>query len=457
MRNRFLRFLTCKTGNFALMTALGFLPVVLSAGIAIDYAAALSQRNALQAAADAAVLYAASSGTLDRGTLAPLVENVFKANLTPSLAGIAQISEFDVGADKRITLKVRAVSPTSLARIIKPDGIALYVLSQAQAGSDDKIEVALVLDNTYSMSGQKLTDLKSASGALLDVFERIDKDKSKIKVALIPFSRYVNVGMSNRNAAWMSVQDDYSTTQNVCSTSKPVVSQSDCTTVTKTGYNDGVPYTYKQTTCQTVVYGDPVTTCADKTTNYKWTGCVGSRKSPYDVIDTTGDIKYTGLLNTGCGAAITPLTNDFTALRSAIKAMVANNETYIAPGLLWGWNALSPTEPFAQGLAYDADVKKFIVIMTDGTNTVSPSYPYHTGTSVSKSDSLMATLCTNAKNKDVTIFTVAVGIEKTSSTAVELGKCASSSDKSLLVTDSSKLTAAFEEIANQIMSPRLTM
>ncbi len=96
-------------------------------------------------------------------------------------------------------------------------------------------------------------------------------------------------------------------------------------------YNDGVPYTYNQKICSSTVYGDEIETCADKTTTYKWTGCVGSRTNPLDTQDISPDKKYPGLLNTSCGAAITTLTSDYTKLRAAIKAMVANDEPISRP------------------------------------------------------------------------------------------------------------------------------
>lgn len=451
------RMLRCKSGNFAVMTAFVATPLLLMTGVAIDYTSASAQRNSLQNAADAAVLYAASSGETDVAKLRLLAEKAFKGNLSASLQSSGRIDDFQVTPDHHISINASARAAVVMTRMIKPEGFNIAVMSQALAGTDDKIEVALVLDNTYSMIGQKLTDLKSASNSLVKIFEDLDKTKKKVKIAVVPFSRYVNVGVGNRSASWLTVPDDYTTTQNVCTTTKPVISQSGCTTTTKTGYNDGVPYTYKQTTCSSVTYGAPVTTCQNKTNSYSWTGCVGSRKSPFDVVDTTGDVKYTGLLNTTCGAALLPLSNDYTAIRSAISSMVANNETYIAPGILWGWNVLSPTDPFPQGLPYDTGVKKFIILMTDGTNTVSPTYPTHTGTNVATSDSLMATVCKNVKAKQITVFTVGVGIDASSSTATELGKCASAPDKAVLVQDSSKLTATFQMIGSQIMAPRLTM
>lgn len=454
-----------RDGNFALLTALIAVPVTAAAGIAIDFANAYGTRADLQTALDAAVLAAASSGQTDEDKLRTIVDNVFLANLQKNSGENPKVTDFAVSPDRHISARAQAEAAVTLASIIQPNGINVAVTAEALAGSEDKIEIALVLDNTYSMVGKPLTDLKAASNALLDVFEKIDKDKSMTRFSLVPFSRYVNVGMSYRNASWMSVANDTSTTKEVCSTSRPVISQT-CTTKKETRYNDGVPYQANVTTCTNQVYGDPVKTCKMQTSTVKWTGCVGSRTNPLDTNDVSPDKKYTGMMNTSCGAALTTLTNDYKSLRKSIAAMVANDETFIAPGIMWGWNTLSSTEPFTHGAAYDADVKKFIVLMTDGTNTVYPSYPGHSNkdgkdavkaaAQIEKSDALLQSVCANAKDKKVTIFTVAVGISPSSSTAVALGKCATDSEKALIISDSAKLVATFEEIAAQIMSPRLT-
>ena len=59
-------------------------------------------------------------------------------------------------------------------------------------------------------------------------------------------------------------------------------------------------------------------------------------------------------------------------MTSAINALVADGNTVIPAGLLWGWRVLSPTVPFTQGAPYD-DEKwiKALVLLTDGENMVS--------------------------------------------------------------------------------------
>ncbi|MBE7733936.1 TadE/TadG family type IV pilus assembly protein [Devosia faecipullorum] len=67
--------------------------------------------------------------------------------------------------------------------------------------------------------------------------------------------------------------------------------------------------------------------------------------------------------------AILPLTNNVTQIINAIGAMTAEGGTNIHEGAAWGYRVLSPGEPFSQGAAYNPDVNKVMIIMTDGANT----------------------------------------------------------------------------------------
>jgi len=445
-----------KSGNFGVVTALLVVPLFACAGLAVDFSKAMVSKAELQSAADSAVLSAVSMAKTSNETMKAELTKVFKGNLSPALAGSATVEDINISADNYITINAQSSIPLTLGAFFFKDSWQLKVAAQAVRSDYQKVEIAMVLDNTYSMTGQKLTNLKAAANALLDVFEK--SKNQNVRFALVPFSRYVNVGTANRNQLWLTVPDDYSTTKNTCTTSKPVVSKSGCKTVTTTGTNDGVQTTSTKEQCDSYTYGEPVTSCSDKTSTYTWTGCVGSRNSPLDVNDTEPTLRYTGLLNTSCGSAVVPLTTNYSTLRTAISKMVANNETYIPAGVLWGWNMLSPTQPFTEGEPKATGINKFLIIMTDGTNTLSPNksnYMLHTGTDTAKADSLMTTVCSNAKNAGLTIYTVAVGV--TGSTAEGLATCANDSSKAFSIEDSAKLVEVFKKIAGQILTPRLTM
>lgn len=53
------RFGKSRSGNFAAIAALAILPMVATAGLAVDYSVAMSAKNSLQSAADAGALAAA--------------------------------------------------------------------------------------------------------------------------------------------------------------------------------------------------------------------------------------------------------------------------------------------------------------------------------------------------------------------------------------------------------------
>lgn len=464
MRRLLSQLLKNKHGNFALTTAI-VLPVVIgAAGVAVDFNVGVTTKTDLQNALDAAVLSAASSGETDKDALRRLFDKTLAANLSRADA-TPTITQFKIDG-KYITAQATMNVPLTFTRIFTDRPFNVAALSQAVAGNASLVDVALVLDNTYSMVGTKLADLKTASNKLLDVFENADTKRTQARFAVVPFSRYVNIGLNQRNKNWLTVANDTSTTktENKCTKSKPIISQ-DCTKYTETRYNDGVPYTYTGSTCKNQVYGPEKTTCKDvtTTTSTKWSGCVYSRAETLDILDS--DVvakKYTGIMNQSCGSAIQPLTNDYKVLKAAIKAMVANDETFIAPGVLWGWNVLSPAAPFEEGLAYEPQNKKYMVIMTDGANTLSPAYKKsqaytpHTAKVVATSDKLLLTTCANAKAAGVTVFTVGVGVTE-SGTADALASCATAPDMAFSVKNTTGLVDIFESIANKIMTPRLTM
>ena len=454
---RFLKALaTSREGNFAIMTALLATPVIGAIGMGVDVSRAVLRRSEIQSALDAAVLAAASTNTRDPEKIDAEAKAILATNLPSDLSATTSVENLVFHNDGRVSLAATSYVPLSIGQILFKEGLTISASATAIRSNTSKVEIAMVLDNTYSMTGQKLTNLKLAANKLLDTFAKSQQEN--VRFALVPFSRYVNVGTGNRSKSWLDVQADYSVTKNTCTTTKPVLSKSGCKKVQTTSTNDGVTVTSTTEKCDSITYGPETTTCSDKTTNYTWTGCVGSRAHPYDTEDSQPLRKYTGLLNTSCSAAVVPLTSNYTVLRTAITKMVASNETYIPAGILWGWNTLSATEPFSEAEASDPDIQKYMIVMTDGANTLSPNksnYTLHTGTNTAQSDTLMSSTCSNAKNAGITIFTIAVGISGTT-TAEALAQCATSPANAISVENTDQLVEIFEDIGTRIMAPRLT-
>ena len=72
-------------------------------------------------------------------------------------------------------------------------------------------------------------------------------------------------------------------------------------------------------------------------------------------------------------------------------------------GLVWGWHALTKSEPLTQGSDPAPDKDKVIVLLTDGDNTQN-----RWGSSGSSIDARTALACANAKAANIKIYTVRV-------------------------------------------------
>ncbi|MCC2099104.1 MAG: VWA domain-containing protein, partial [Hyphomicrobiales bacterium] len=342
------KFISDKRGNVAMMFGLAALSLFGIGGLALDYTRATQLQVKVAAAADSAALAAAKvEGTeADRKKVA---QDVFNAAIA-SLGGVKNVKVMgkDIKDGSIVTaFRVNASleMDTMIGALVGQSKLPIGTSSQATLGGTEKFEIALVLDTTGSMSGAKLDALKVAAKNLVSKVSEKAKKVDQARFAVVPFSQWVNVGLSNRNEPWIDVPADYTETKTVNVYTYPNRVDTNCRQETRTGYNDGVPYTYEATVCDTV-WGEPVITPTQRTYERKWNGCVGSRNYPLDTQDRTYSIRVPGLLNNQCPGTVLPLTSDVNAVNAAIDGMSAYGQTYIPSGLVWGWRVLSPGAPF---------------------------------------------------------------------------------------------------------------
>jgi len=88
-----------------------------------------------------------------------------------------------------------------------------------------------------------------------------------------------------------------------------------------------------------------------------------------DIVETGSDRKGP---NRACPDPILPLTNSSSAISSKISGLTHRNGggTIISEGVMWGWRALSPGAPFSEGVDYDNETRKIVIVMSDGANGV---------------------------------------------------------------------------------------
>ena len=284
-------------------------------------------------------------------------------------------------------------------------------LAHAMFEGHERIDVSLVLDTSSSMSGAKLAAMQATA---IDLVERSMARPGVTRFAVVPFAQYVNVGAGHRLEPWLAIDVEVDPPLYSCRTTLAVVAQRNCEAVEMTELRDGQSVTYTSTQCDTE-FGPPEMDCREGPNPDAWKGCVGSPAHPADVdITNASGSRIPGLTSVGCAAEILPLTSDDVSIALKIGSLTAGGETYLASGLYWGYRALAGSNlgfPPATEQSTEASVRRILVVMTDGGNTRSPTYPAHDGKDRVLSDSRTLDLCRAIKAAGVEVFTVSLSAD----------------------------------------------
>jgi Flp pilus assembly protein TadG len=483
----FREFLRNKAGNFAMLTAIA-LPMLLSAAaLGLDMTNVLRTKTELQDANDAAVLFAARHF---KETRRQPTQAQVRAALQANFIFEVTASKLTFNVQKtEFTLESVAKTKTFLMGYFGESRIKYEVVSKAGLGFSETLEFALALDTTGSMSVDgKMDALKSAANGFIDVMWDARSKGADVRGAIVPFAQYVNVGVSRRREAWISVPADEDTrkTVTVCRREAPVVGQTNCrnecwpaSTINHPGRgpncstNDGVrscdggesPWTENRAAgCDNrcdPVYGAEQDVCGPETSGQliTWHGCVGSRAYPLNVRDGDYRNRIPGLLGITCSDEVQPLTASSSVLRDKINALSPSGETYMPEGVMWGTRMLTTQTPFREGKTSGGGgrpVRKALIVMTDGMNTLSPDGMFHTNTDTAQANIYTAEACDEAKRQAMDVFTISFGAGVNSDVQSMLATCASNPDQYFHAANGAALTKAFQDIADALLSIRLT-
>lgn len=460
----FKRYLKNSSGNVAMMFTVASTLLLVGVGVAVDFSGMSKVRSHAQSLADAAVLAASGSGETKRAELLKIAqETVSENNSTGDMYNVS----LNVSDDGFITVDVGAQYNMAIMGIFGKSDSQVKASAESPLNSQQIVEITLVLDTTGSMSGSKIDSLKTAAHALIDAVDIPEQDN--IRISVVPFAQYVNVGVSRRNEPWISVEPDSSVVQNRCYQKRDLISQENCTVETlpeRTCYNDGVAYDCgggDRTTCDNT-YSEPYEFCYDQTITTVWKGCVGSRNAPWNERARAGVAVIPGLSEVSnewprpvCGEEIQVLTDNLDDVRAKIDSLTATGSTYIPAGLVWGWRTLNNEEPLTEAAsnASAANIRRVLVLMTDGANLNSVDGAYHTATDVNAANVLTRRTCANVKADKIEMFTVAYEFDGVDTLQV-LRNCASGPDNYYLAANAAELKNAFEDIAASLNNVRLS-
>jgi Flp pilus assembly protein TadG len=402
-------------GVVAVIFAITFAAIFLLVAIAIDYGRTEAELVRVQNAVDSAALAASHRlGLPDQDISGPAKALAyFKANIAkhPHVGSLTSTSLDAVTGE--VTAKAKGNMLTSLLRAVGINEIGFNAGATVRRGSGT-VEIALVLDNSGSMAGSYIADLRTAAENLVNVVFTGYESTDKVKVGVVPFAASVNVGADNIGAFWMDttgvspvhfenfaapktrfdlfsemgvpwrgcvevrpaphdVTDSFPTSSTPESLFVPMFNPDEPDPANDGGDSYGNNYLPDYGgTCP-----PPPPTCLK--VNSKGNCTTWSEPPVLTPANAQSRVcKYPGaVVNTSAGgpnylcdsAAIQPLTKDKGAAISLIKSMQAKGGTNIMEGVMWGWRVLSPGAPFTEGRPFEDDGNdKFLIVMTDGEN-----------------------------------------------------------------------------------------
>ncbi len=483
------RFARDKSGQFAIIFSILLIPLLAAIGFAIDYASAVQSSTRLRDSSDAAAFFAATeyrkTGQLpDEEEVLKFVSanyNVAGGENEPELISLKLVNG-------KVVLDTKVNAPVAIMAVLGKSDTPISAQSIVNVSSDLDIEIALVLDTTASMaaySGSSSTELepptdspnappsyfpslipnvtridalKFSAKRFADTIFTLDGANGKARIAVVPFAQYVNVGTDKRGASWLTVPNDTAATGQKCRDYEPVIGTTDCHPAFYEYDGAQIPYT----AC-TEIKGPKETVC-EPTGASTWHGCVGSRKEPLNVRDSSPGNKFTGIMNEWCTTQIQPLTSEKSEVLTTINNLWTGGVTYIPEGVMWGMRVLSTTVPYTEvktpvGLN---KVNRIMVLMTDGDNQAVadiPAAPTHHAIGPSdsdydanraKTDNWTLDACNEAKKADIEIYTISFGSDISAKAQAIVKSCATDDDHYFNAKDAAALAAAFQAIASQL-------
>lgn len=505
MRSLFSRYCYDTQGTIAVMFGVMAPLLIGVAGMSLDYSQAYLVKQRLSQALDAAALAAAAYSS-DEGEITQRVQDFFDANYPEEKLGFTFDPVVVVDGDE-VYVTGNATYHTMFLRVLGIETIdvsaATTVLREVQG-----LEVALVLDNTGSMSSNNnIQALKDATVNFVEILFDHASDPDDIRVGMVPYANTVNVGKyglgqtpdgevygdgtafvtlpsgvsyttDHSNANWNGCVVEHKETNYLPSATHASGSKGQLwkngSSWNGHGWNPGSttndPYDYDvldnyEGPWDIYAYGKVIAQ-NDKCSNYS--GYATSRCSSCNTSGGNKDKCNQSYcfcwesdsnegINQGCPfAGIIPLTSDRDALIEHTDKMYPHGNTLGNIGMAWGLRLLSPEPPFEEAHDWDNPYwKKAIVMMTDGDNTENGVYSSFWFTpknnmSVTKFNQRFAETCEALKEKGVTIYTVTFTSAINETTKDYYRNCATSEDQYFDAPSQEELINVFETIAREL-------
>lgn len=402
-------------GAVAVVMAIAIIPLLLAVGVGIDYLRSVLARSELQAAVDAAALTAAAAGqsATDQEmekTARGLLE---KAKGTFTLKTVTPVRR-DAAAGT-LSFGATATIKTTFMRIVGLSSIEISANSLTQVPRPGPVELALVLDLTWSMDEipegddrKKIDSLRDAATGLAESLMVSDD----VAIGIVPFTTWINIGTSYNGEPWLDVPE---------------------TKIVKAPKFLGCRETGQ--TCIRDGNAAPCKECKwdrskEEEITYKFGGTVGLRATPNQENIDNPTMQFKGLIQTVVAPPIMELTKRGAEPNPVVKKIRSlqpiNHEyvwdTFIPGGLIWGWNMLTSEMPLTLATTKERmdeiGLRKVLLLMTDGQNNVvidETGLKFTLDSETRTTDQMTIRICNSIKKAGIEIYAVgfAVTDEKT--------------------------------------------
>jgi Flp pilus assembly protein TadG len=213
MMNRRFRRLLAKfsrddRGAVALMFGLALMPMIALTGAGVDYTRASQLRAKMTTAADAAVLAATKASGKTLAERQAIANAAFVGNLGSDSSLLAVSGTLTAVAGNSYRYEATANYNYLIMQLVPgaSDYAQLRVQSEANAG-EGSVEVALVLDNTGSMSGD-MTALRKAGKDFTNILFDYASNGAELKMSVVPYVAAVNPGRFNLAMSHVDARGD---------------------------------------------------------------------------------------------------------------------------------------------------------------------------------------------------------------------------------------------------------
>lgn len=419
-----------RSGSITMIAAFAFIVVAIAGGLAIDTSRAYNIRTQVLLALDAAALAGAKSMQDDTKTDSDLSAisqaffSTYVANMKMSGVTTGNFSAAVDRANWTVTASVDIRLPMLFGKVAGLDGMFDFRPESRVRYQADKVELALVLDVTGSMSdipggdtARKIDSMKAAAADVIDGLMGKSISEDSVRIAVAPFSASVNAGPLSYTV----------------SASPPA---------TTCGYS------WRWGWSCTDVAGADVDTCVIERTNSQ-----AATDAPPTGADILPAVPSTPYGNYSCpNAKVVPLLGKSNAdqLKTTINGYSPLGATAGHIGAAWGWYVLSPRwssylpSGSAPAAYSDTAIHKHVVFMTDGLFNTSYLNGPSSSDQVNESYAQFQALCTNMKAQGITVWTI--GFDLHNGRAIqELRHCGG--DKFYDAKTGVDLKAAFQAIA----------